>query len=210
MGLSGKEVAEARKNLAGQGYWLTAQGGMDESFRHALMTFQRVAGRPITGRLTWDEAVAIGTAQPPVALEKGPAHIEVDLGRQVLFYVNEQGTVEKILPVSSGNQAEYSLGNEARYAVTPTGSFTISQKFPGWTKSPLGMMYYPNFFLGGIAIHGSPSVPPKPASHGCIRIPLFAAKEFSQMIPLGTKVLVYDHSSKPNTAEPDSLKTTSN
>jgi len=47
-------------------------------------------------------------------------------------------------------------------------------------------------FTEGIAIHGNPSVPVYPASHGCIRIPMFAAKEFSQMTPVGTPVIVYD------------------
>ena len=49
---------------------------------------------------------------------------------------------------------------------------------------------------GGIAIHGNPSVPAEPASHGCIRIPMFAAEEFSKMTPIGTQVLVYDGSAQ--------------
>jgi hypothetical protein len=53
-------------------------------------------------------------------------------------------------------------------------------------------MYYSNYISGGVAIHGSPNVPIQPASHGCIRIPMFAAREMSKLLRLGTIVLVYD------------------
>jgi lipoprotein-anchoring transpeptidase ErfK/SrfK len=56
----------------------------------------------------------------------------------------------------------------------------------------MGLLYYPNYIYGGVAIHGSPSVPATPASHGCIRIPIFAAKEFFDMATLGMPVLIYD------------------
>ena len=53
------------------------------------------------------------------------------------------------------------------------------------------MIYYPNYIFLGIAIHGSESVPAKPASHGCIRIPMFAAQEFSELAVLGMEVVIY-------------------
>jgi hypothetical protein len=53
-------------------------------------------------------------------------------------------------------------------------------------------MYYPNYISGGIAIHGSRSVPVRPATHGCIRIPMHAAREASKLLKLQTIVLVYD------------------
>jgi len=45
--------------------------------------------------------------------------------------------------------------------------------------------------VGGIAIHGSLDVPPHPASHGCIRVPMFASRRLPAMVPLKTPVLVY-------------------
>jgi lipoprotein-anchoring transpeptidase ErfK/SrfK len=30
-----------------------------------------------------------------------------------------------------------------------------------------------------------------PDSHGCIRIPMFAAQEFSELVRIGTEVIVY-------------------
>ena len=56
----------------------------------------------------------------------------------------------------------------------------------------MGSVYYANFISGGVAIHGSRSVPNQPASHGCIRIPMFAAREVSKLLRVGTIVLVYD------------------
>jgi lipoprotein-anchoring transpeptidase ErfK/SrfK len=51
-------------------------------------------------------------------------------------------------------------------------------------------MYYPSYFSGGYAIHGSPSVPAGPVSHGCVRIPMSAAIGFFQRNPVGTPVTV--------------------
>src|SRR5207244_4348779 len=57
-------------------------------------------------------------------------------------------------------------------------------------KSRLGMLFNPLYFNGGIAIHGAPSVPPYPASHGCVRIPLGASHWFPALVPNGTPVYV--------------------
>ncbi|HEX2490099.1 MAG TPA: L,D-transpeptidase family protein, partial [Blastocatellia bacterium] len=57
----------------------------------------------------------------------------------------------------------------------------------------LGSLYYPNYIYYGIAIHGNPSVPPSPASHGCIRIPMFASREFSEIATIGMDVIIYDN-----------------
>jgi len=44
----------------------------------------------------------------------------------------------------------------------------------GWDRGPLGSLYRPQYFNGGIAIHGYTSVPSTPASHGCCRVSLRA------------------------------------
>ena len=56
----------------------------------------------------------------------------------------------------------------------------------------------PRYIVGGIAIHGNPAVPSYPDSHGCIRIPMFAAKAVSSMMPVGTLVIVHDGGSLAN------------
>jgi lipoprotein-anchoring transpeptidase ErfK/SrfK len=48
-----------------------------------------------------------------------------------------------------------------------------------------------NYFIGGYALHGAYSVPPFPASHGCIRITTTAMDRWFNRIPVGTPMLVY-------------------
>jgi lipoprotein-anchoring transpeptidase ErfK/SrfK len=109
----------------------------------------------------------------------------------MLSVIDESGKVTKVLPISTGSGRWYVSEGERRLAVTPTGRFRVYRKIPGWRKSPLGLMYYPVYIAGGVAIHGSPSVPRRPASHGCIRIPMYAAKVFYDSTPIGTVVLVH-------------------
>ena len=130
-------------------------------------------------------------ASLPALRETGYAHVEINLTRQRMFIVDDSGHVVKTVPVSSGSGKWFTSEGRRRRAITPTGEFTVYRKISGWHKSPLGMLYYPNYINEGVAIHGSPSVPPRPASHGCIRIPIAAAKAFSEMTPIGTVVLVY-------------------
>lgn len=187
-----EDIREAEQLLSDLGYWTgPIDGKMDVATRNALIAFQKVEGRTPAGRLTAAELQAIRSATRPSPLETGYAHVEADLGKQVLFVVDADGTVSKVLPISSGSGEEFTSEGWTRRAVTPTGRFKVYRKVEGWRKAPLGSIYYPNYFLSGVAIHGSPSVPTRPASHGCIRIPVFAAKEFSEMTPTGTVVIVH-------------------
>jgi hypothetical protein len=64
------------------------------------------------------------------------------------------------------------------------------------------------YFNGGIAIHGSPSIPAYPASHGCIRIPMYAAPTFYDQVGAGTRVIVLN--SPEAQAPPDEGKAVPN
>jgi lipoprotein-anchoring transpeptidase ErfK/SrfK len=132
-------------------------------------------------------------AGPPAEAprETGYAHVEVDLSRQRLSVVDGSGSVVKTLRVSSGSGKLFTSEGSTRRAITPRGRFIVDRRIAGWHKSPLGMLYYPIYVTRGVAIHGSQSVPSRPASHGCIRIPMSAAKEFFEETPIGTVVLVY-------------------
>ena len=190
--LSASEISEARELLDKLGYWVDLDAKRnDASLRHALIAFQKIEGREPTGVWTIDELEALRGAQKPQAFETGYPHIEVDLHRQVLFVVDVAGVPLRILPISSGSGEFFTEGGETRQAITPTGRFKIHRKIEGWRKSPLGSLYYPNYFYYGVAIHGNPSVPSRPASHGCIRIPMFAAREFSEIATVGMVVIVY-------------------
>jgi lipoprotein-anchoring transpeptidase ErfK/SrfK len=191
--LSDQETLEARELLDQLGYWVNLEAsGNDVSLRHSLIAFQKIEGRERTGVLTREELKALRVAQRPQALETGYPHIEIDLHRQVLFVVDVAGVPLRILPISSGSGEFFTEGGVTRQAITPTGRFKVFRQIEGWRKSPLGLLYYPNYIYGGIAIHGNPSVPAHPASHGCIRIPMFAAREFSEIATIGMVVIVYD------------------
>ena len=190
--LSSQERVEVEQRLWDLGYWAgPIDGKFDSDSRHALTAFQKVERRPRTGKLTIAELNALRAAARPVPRHSGYAHAEIDLARQVLFVIDETGTVARILPVSTGNEALYMDHGQVHRAHTPTGTFKVLRKIKGWRLSSLGLMSYPNYIFNGIAIHGSFSVPTHPASHGCIRVPLFAAKELSSLLPIGIEVVVY-------------------
>ena len=190
--LTRAETREAERRLADLGYWTGAvDGRVDAATRGALIAFQKWEGRAVTGQLTMSEFEAIRAAISPKAREEGYEHVEVDVERQVLLIVNDEGSV-KVLPVSTGTDKEFVYEGQTSIAYTPRGRFVVYEKGVGWENNVPGSMYYPNYISGGIAIHGSYSVPIQPASHGCIRIPMFAAREVSKLLKLGTIVLVYD------------------
>lgn len=186
------ERRQAEQRLWDLGYWAgPVDGKIDSASRQALIAFQKVEGRARTGNLTSTEFNALMIASRPRPRFDGYGHIEIDLTRQVLFVIDETGTVTRILPVSSGNEGRYVDHGQVHRAHTPRGTFKVLRKINGWRQSSLGLLYYPSYILNGVAVHGSLSVPTYPASHGCIRVPMFAAKELSGLMPIGIEVSVY-------------------
>jgi hypothetical protein len=187
-----RKELEAEKRLWELGYWAgPADGRFDSASRHALVAFQKVERRARTGSLTREELDALRNASRPIPRHARYAHVEIDLGRQVLFLIDETGTVMRILPVSTGNGQLYMDHGQVHRARTPTGTFKVLRKINGWRLSSLGLLYYPSYIVNGIAVHGSLSIPTRPASHGCIRIPMFAAKDLSALMPVGIEVIIY-------------------
>jgi hypothetical protein len=190
--LTRAETKEAERRLNELGYWTgPVDGVLDPATRQALIAFQKWEGRPITGKLTRDELMAIRNATAPQARDLGYEHIEVDIDRQILMLVSDDDRV-RVLPVSTGNGKPFIEHGEDSVAYTPRGRFVVYNKTFGWEDGRLGSVYYANYISGGVAIHGYLSVPVQPASHGCIRIPMFAARKVSELTPRGTIVLVYD------------------
>ena len=189
-----QNMLEAERLLWDLGYWIAKVDGVaDASTRHAITAFHNVEGRKRTGVLSADDVKALRTAARPVAkYPESGTHIEIDVARQVLFLTDDQGIVRRILPVSTGNEKKYFDQGKWQIAHTPRGKFAITRKLDAVRKAPLGNLYYPNYFYGGVAIHGSNSIPLKPASHGCVRIPRFADRAFGKMVPVGMTVYVYD------------------
>ncbi len=205
--LMAKDHREAEQRLADLGYWTgKIDGQWDTASRNALIAFQKVERLKPNGQLTRATFDQLLSANRPTPRETEGAHIEVDLVRQVLFITDETGTVTRVLPVSTGNEKEFYSEGWARDAITHPGRYQVRKKIPGWKKSALGEMYYPVYFMYGTAIHGSQSVPTKPASHGCVRIPMFAAKEFYKTIPVGMPVIIYRETMPPTTTPAETVK----
>ena len=140
--------------------------------------------------------VLLAQAAPAHSAQTGPPirslanYVYVDLSQQRLVEVHRHA-VTAVLHVSTGGGYRYTAPDgRTRIAVTPVGRFKIYRKATGWQRGYLGAMYYPSYFTGGYAIHGSPSVPARPVSHGCIRIPMGVAIGFYSRNPVGTPVIV--------------------
>ena len=189
-GMQGEPVRALQERLVALHY---APGAVDGRYgaglTSAVMAFQKVTGMPRNGRATVDVLGAIAGATDPAPLlpDGGPTRIEVDFKRQVLFFWKD-GTLQRIIPVSTGNGKRYCEDGICGVAVTPSGSFRIERRIKGKRKSYLGLLYDPLYFYGGYAIHGSPSVPGYPASHGCVRVPLHVSRWLFDNVPNRTPV----------------------
>ncbi len=170
----------------------------DQTF-HAVMAFQKANGLGRTGRAGAQtlDALRSGAQPAPIMPNGGPDRIEVSLPKQYLA-LYRGGSLVKILSVSSGTGKDFcTLDPETGEsgcdkAITPAGSFRVARRVIGWRESKLGLLYNPLYFAGGIAVHGAPSVPGSPASHGCVRIPMVSADYFPTVAPDGIPVYVSD------------------
>lgn len=193
-GDSGSEVSYLQKTLNEISY---PAGRRDGSFgyetQQAVYAFEKVKGLTRDGVVTPQQMSQIAVSTRPVVPSKGKPNtfVDVDISRQVLFEV-KQGRVTHTIPISSGNEEYYTVDGETYKAHTPRGSFTIERKIEGVRVSRLGKLYDPSYFVGGYAIHGSQSVPVYPASHGCVRIPMYVRKAFFRRTPVGKAVFVHN------------------
>jgi PKD repeat protein len=181
-GASGPTVARLVSGLGALHYAVRRTGTFGAELVDSLYAFQKVQGLPRTGIA--DAATWRALARPRLARPRysSPAdHLEVDKTRQVLFVVRG-GQVALIVPVSTAGIAGY---------FTPVGRFAIYRKVGGFDSSPLGTLFDPMYFTGGYAVHGNPSVPPYPASHGCVRVPMWVAGYLFDTNGYGETVYVY-------------------
>ena len=174
-GASGPNVRELERRLWDLGF---ALAGVDSHYGRdtfdAVIAFQKLYGLPRTGRLDIRSARLLSRAPRPRA-RYGGSHVEVDKRRQVLFVVRG-GRVSLVVHTSTG-----ATGN------TPVGRWHVYSKGAGWNAKS---MYDSSYFLRGFAIHGYPSVPVYPASHGCVRVPIWIAPRLCSLLHYGTTVYI--------------------
>jgi lipoprotein-anchoring transpeptidase ErfK/SrfK len=97
--------------------------------------------------------------------------------------VVEHGTVRRAVHASTG----------ASKFATPDGRFTvIRRERMSWSRRYHVWMPYALYFYRGWAIHAARIVPGRPASRGCVRIPIEDAPFVFRASPLGTAVLIRD------------------
>lgn len=176
-GSAGPSVYELDRRLEELHY---ALGQVDGYFGRddvdAVIAFQKLHGLPRTGAVDARFWIELQRAQVPQARYPNGDHVEVSKGRQVLFVIRD-GEVALIVPVSTG-----ATGN------TPLGHWPVYSRVPGFNAKA---MYYSSFFTGAFAIHGYESVPPYPASHGCVRVPLWVAYRLYSLVDYGTEIYIY-------------------
>ena len=199
---SGPPTRAAQKKLLSLGFWLEkTDGRFEDTTRQAVMAFQKYYRLKPTGSITAGTAYLLDTVTAPAAAVSTEGTLaEVDKQRQLLFLIVE-GETAAVLNASTGDDREYeepdanSPGVIIRgVALTPEGTFKIDRERPdGWWIGDLGQIYRPKYFIGGVAIHGSTSVPAYPASHGCVRVSVSAMDMIwdEGLLPRGTTVVVH-------------------
>jgi len=191
-GDEGPAVTSLQQRLADLHYDVgDVDGRFGPGTEQGVIAFQKVTGLARTGRATDDVLAALAGAGTPSPLVPGGGgdRVEIDLPRQVLF-LYRGGSLARTIMISTGSGRHYCEKGLCGDAVTPGGSYHVGTKIRGLHISPLGELWNPLFFNGGIAIHGSPSVPTYPASHGCVRIPMSDSEWFFQQVSGGTPVYV--------------------
>jgi L,D-transpeptidase catalytic domain/Putative peptidoglycan binding domain/PKD domain len=174
-GARGPSVRELERRLKVMRYAVKRVDGYFGSDNYdAVLAFQKVNGLARTGRVDAELWRRILHAHTPQARYRG-THVEVDKTRQVLFEVRD-GKVALVVQVSTG-----ATGN------TPLGVWHVYRRVTGFDW----VLYYPTYFLRGFAIHGYPSVPPYPASHGCVRVPMWVAQRLYALNAYGATIYVY-------------------
>ena len=195
VGDQGEAVAQVQRRLQELSYFLpTVDGTFGSGTQQAVWALQKAAGLDRDGVVGPATRAALVAGVRPQPRSTAGRALEVDLDEQLVLAVQD-GQVVATINASSGSGARYQALGRDHTAYTPTGDFTVVREINGMHDSTLelGQMYRPKYFRGGWAIHGSPSVPPWPASHGCVRVSNDAISWIWDQFgaPLGTPILVY-------------------
>lgn len=170
-------------------------GPANAKTRRALCAWRELTGRKITRNFPTaadEEAILTTTLESLKPTKTMTVGLNVNVACQALFWVekeeNGRKRLEAVMPVSTGD------------GDTPTrlGDFRIFASRNSWHESslfPMGYMYRPLYFSGGMSFHGTiydKEMDGRPESMGCVRMlnedidRLWKAK-----VGYGTNVKVY-------------------
>jgi peptidoglycan hydrolase-like protein with peptidoglycan-binding domain len=194
-GSSGAGVKSVQRRLAALKYDPgTIDGHFGSDTEDAVWAFQEINRLPVTGVINARTKRAL--VHPRTYASNDPrqdsTRIEVNQALEVLvLYKNDK--ISLISHVSTGGGYWYNCGGSECQAITPNGNYRTVVYMPGWVTVPLGAMYNPVFFISTVyAIHGDTYVPVFPDSHGCVRLPMFVAQFFHNLVVTpGTEVFIY-------------------
>lgn len=192
-GDSGAYVLSVQKRLSSLGYWLGSPDGTYGGLTsQAVMALQKAAGLGRDGVYGPATRQALQAGVRPHS-RLGGTGVEIDKARQLLLVVRG-GVVTTILNTSTGSGQPYQTkGGGTAIASTPSGSFSVFRTVDHLDKGPLGDLWRPRYFNGGIAVHGAGNVPGYAASHGCSRVsnPAMDMIWANNLMPIGSQVVVY-------------------
>lgn len=195
LGDKGDHISALQSFLGAKGYWCgTPDGDFGHLTQQAIWALQKQGGLTpdgIVGRKTL-LALSRDALPTPESSSSAGLHVEVDRTTQLLLLVKD-GSTHLVLNTSTGNGQPYDWYGRQLEAHTPAGDFTVQSTYTdGWQTGPLGDLYRPMYFNGGIAVHGAPAIPPYPASHGCCRVSVEAMDMIwsTRAMKIGTRVVV--------------------
>ena len=194
--MSGRDVTLLQKRLKALKYYPgRVNGRFGANTLEAVWAFQETQGLHPRNAVSSAMQRALASPRAPMVLVRhgGRLRVEVNIKDQVMV-LYKRNHVALVSHVSTAGGHYVCSPNGCGDPITPTGNFTTLGFMPGWISVPLGEMYNPVFFIGTIyAIHGDADVPLRPASHGCVRIPLDIAAFFHTLLPTtGTPVYIRD------------------
>lgn len=193
LGARGPDVLVLQERLTSLGYWLGSPDGVfGDATQQAVYAVQKAASLPRDGVVGPATEAALAAGVVPTPRSRSGSLIEIDLERDLLLLVSD-GKLRFALNTSTGGGYRYTQDGVTAVANTPRGRFQVFRVVNGMVVGPLGDLWRPRFFVGGYAIHGSSSVPPWPASHGCVRVSNEAIDWIwaENLAPIGSTVWVY-------------------
>ena len=193
-GMRGRAVRLLQRRLAALKYYPgRVNGRFGSDTLEAVWAFQDTQGLHPRNAVSPAMQRALASPRRPKVLvpHGGRLRVEVSLKDQVLV-LYRRNHVALVSHVSTAGGYYFCSPNGCGNAITPTGDFATLSFMPGRITVPLGEMYNPVFFIGTLyAIHGDAHVPRRPASHGCVRIPMDIAAFFHTLVPTpGTPVYI--------------------
>jgi peptidoglycan hydrolase-like protein with peptidoglycan-binding domain len=178
-GERGLKVLLLQRALLKEGFATPVTGYYDGGTARAVLAFRKTNGMG-RGEYALNAVFAMllrGEGSYRLRYPKAGKHVEFDWSRQVLVLARG-GRPYRTYHTSSGAPA------------TPTvfGSYRFYLQTPGTNSKG---MVHSSYFIGGYAIHGYPSVPNYPASHGCLRVPIPNALSIFNWIDIGDPIFTY-------------------